>query len=125
MQYDAKTPAEYMEMLEDDWRKEKLEKLRQLIKNSGPNLEEGINYKMLSYGDENGILFHLNAQKKYVSLYIGDAKKVDPDGRLLEGIDAGKGCLRFKKSLAISDTQIEKFIVRTVEMWERGEDVAC
>jgi hypothetical protein len=32
---------------------------------------------MLSYSDQRGIVFGLNAQKHYVSLYVGDAKKID------------------------------------------------
>lgn len=31
MQYDAKNAEEYLEMLEDDWRKEKLLAIRQMI----------------------------------------------------------------------------------------------
>lgn len=125
MQYDAQTPAEYMTMLEDDWRREKVEYLRTLIKTTAPQLNEGIEYKMLSFGDEQGNLFHLNAQKSYVSLYVGDASKIDPDGELLTGIDVGKGCLRFRKSVDPAETQVDKFIAQAVEMWQHGRDVAC
>ena len=125
MQYDVKTPAEYIDKLDDDWRLEKLENLRSLIKTKAPVLIEGINYKMLSYGDDKGIIFHLNAQKHYVSLYVGKAKKVDPDGSLLKGINVGKGCIRFTKSVSISDTRIDEFIERTVELWKCGEDIGC
>ena len=125
MQYNAKTPDQYIQMLDDDWRKEKIDILRALVKSRVPNVVEGIHYKMLSYSDERGIIFHLNAQKNYVSLYVGDIKKIDPEGKLLEGIDAGKGCIRFKKSTAISDTRIEEFIVRTVDLWRRGANISC
>jgi uncharacterized protein YdhG (YjbR/CyaY superfamily) len=125
MQYEAKTPSEYMEMLEDDWRREKLEQLRSIIKAKAPEFEEGINYKMLSYGDDKGVVFHLNAQKNYVSLYVGDAKKVDPDGSLLAGIDVGKGCIRFKKSVSIAETRIDEFVERSVDLWNQGEDLSC
>ena len=125
MLYDVKTPTEYMAALEDDWRKQKLQELRTLIKLKAPDLVEGIDYKMLSYSDENGIIFHLNAQKNYVSLYVGNAKKVDEDGSLLEGVEVGKGCIRFKKSVAVTDTRIDKFIVRAVDFWKRGKDIDC
>ena len=125
MQYEAKSPLEYLAMLENDWRREKLEKLREIIKSKAPNFAEDISYKMLSYSESRGPLFYLNVQKNYVSLYVGDAKKVDPDGHLLQGIDVGKGCIRFKKSLSISGTRIDEFIERTVEMWKRGDDVGC
>ncbi|GJM35569.1 MAG: hypothetical protein DHS20C18_45700 [Saprospiraceae bacterium] len=125
MQYEAKTPTEYINALEADWRREKIERLRTLIKSKAADIIEGINYKMLSYGDEKGVLFHLNAQKNYVSLYVGDAKKVDPDGSLLKGIDVGKGCIRFKQSVVIADTRIDEFVERAIDMWKRGEDIDC
>ena len=125
MQYNVKTPSEYIDQLDDDWRLEKLEELRAIIKSKAPDMIEGINYKMLSYGDTDGIAFHLNAQKNYVSLYVGDTKKIDHDGELLQGLDIGKGCIRFKKSIVVSDTRIEEFIERIVTYWKRGTDVGC
>ena len=125
MQYNAKTPEQYIQMLDDDWRREKIDILRALLKSRVPNVTESINYKMLSYSDERGIIFHLNAQKSYVSLYVGDIKKIDPEGKLLKGIDTGKGCVRFKKSVDIADTGIDKFIVRAVNLWRSGVDIGC
>ena len=75
MLYNVKTPAEYIDVLEDDWRKEKLQQVGSIIQSKAPDLVEGIDYKMLSYSDEKGIVFHLNAQKNYVSLYCGQCKK--------------------------------------------------
>jgi hypothetical protein len=125
MQRDVHTPQEYLASLDDDWRREKLESLRALIRSHGPDLVEGIYYKMPSYGDKRGVLFQLNAQKNYVSLYVGDAKKVDPDGALLSGINVGKGCIRFSKTTPISEAGIGEFVRRAIGMWKRGEDVGC
>ncbi len=125
MQYDAQTPEEYIEMLDDDWRRGKIEELRTLIKAKSPDLKEFINYKMLGYQNERGVIFHLNAQKYHVGLYVGDAKKIDPTGELLAGIEAGKGCVRIKKSTSISDTRIAEFIEKTIEMRQNGEDIDC
>ena len=125
MQYDAKTPMEYMDGLDEDWRKEIIQEIRKLILSKASDIKEGINYKMLCYRDEQGVIFHLNAQKNYVSLYVGNASKVDTDGSLLEGIDRGKGCLRFKKSTDLSLTNIDRFIAKTIEMWKEGRDVYC
>jgi len=63
MQYDVKTPSEYLRNLEDDWRKEKIERLRELILSKAPEIIEGIEYKMLCYGDGEKTAFHLNVQK--------------------------------------------------------------
>lgn len=125
MQYDVQTPQEYMQMLEDDWRREKLEELRAIIKSCAPELTEGIDYKMLCYRDDKEIVFGLNAQKHYVSLYVGDVTKIDPDGSLLAGLNVGKGCIRFTKSKVISQTGIREFLERAVDMWRRGEDIDC
>ena len=125
MKYDAKTPAEYLRMLEPDWRKEKLLEIRNLIKKHGPELKEGIKYGALSYGYSSGGGFGLNAQKNSVNLYVGTAGKVDPDGCLLAGLDVGKGCIRFKKSKAVADTRIEEFIERAMYMLRNEKDFGC
>jgi uncharacterized protein YdhG (YjbR/CyaY superfamily) len=125
MQYEAKTPREYLELLDKDWRREKLLELRDLITSHDTGLIEGISYKMLSYSDQRGIIFGLNAQKHYVSLYVGDAKKIDTDGSLLEGLNIGKGCIRFSKTTSVAGTNIDEFIERAIAMWKRGKDIEC
>lgn len=123
MQYEATTPEEYLSLLEEDWRKEKLLELRSLLLNH--DLAEGIRYKMLSYGEDEEVVFQLNAQKNYVALYVGNASKVDPSGELLKGIDHGKGCLRFKKTTSTTETKIEEFIKKAIDKWRKGEDIDC
>lgn len=125
MQYEVTSPAEYLDALDKDWRLNTLEEIRNILKSKAPELKEGINYKMLSYSDERGPCFHLNAQKNYVSFYVGDASKVDPSGELLQGIDVGKGCLRFKKSIVVADTRLEEFIEKAANLWKQGVDIDC
>lgn len=125
MQYDVKTPAEYFQMLDDDWRRAKLQQLRELILLNAPGVTESIQYKMLCYGDGSRAVFHLNAQKNYVSLYVGDLKKIDPTGELVNGLNMGKSCIRFNKSIALSDTRIDELIESAVQLWQRGENVGC
>jgi len=125
MQYNAHTPVEYLDVLEDDWRKEKLLQIREIILNKAYGFKERINYKMLCYTNESGDLFHLNAQKNYVSLYVGDSSKIDIDGTLLKGLNLGKGCIRFKKSVNVADTRIDEFIEKAVLLWNEGLDLSC
>ena len=125
MQYDVETPAAYMASLEKDWRRDTLEELRTLIRSKAPELEEGINYKMLSFRDVRGIVFHLNAQKNYVSLYVGTIDKIDPERALLQGLGLGKSCVRFGKSVAVAETRIGEFIERALELWKQGADIGC
>lgn len=125
MQYDAKDSEEYLEMLDDDWRKDKLLAIRQMIFTYAPEMEEVIRYKMLNYGKDEIYVFALNAQKHYVSLYVGTIDKIENAETLLAGFNYGKGCIRVKKTIKIEDTGLEKFIQKTVDMWRAGEDTAC
>ena len=125
MQYNVNDVEEYLAILENDWRKDTLLALRALINEFAPGLTEAIKYKMLSYGDEKGSLFYLNAQKNYVSLYVGDTKKIDPDGISLKSLDLGKGCIRFKKTVQPEDTKIKDFITTAKSLWDQGVDVGC
>jgi uncharacterized protein YdhG (YjbR/CyaY superfamily) len=125
MQYKAQTPAEYLNQLEDDWRKPKLLAIRNIILSYVPNIQEGIEYKMLSYGNGKSTVFHLNAQKNYVSLYVGNISKVENGKELLKGIDLGKGCIRIKKSTQIYETGLEEFIHKAINLYQQGVDMEC
>jgi uncharacterized protein YdhG (YjbR/CyaY superfamily) len=125
VQYEVKTPSEYIEKLENDWRKEKLQQVREMIKKHGPDLIEGIEYKMLSFGTNEKSIFHLNAQRAYVSLYVGTINKVDHAQELLKKFDTGKGCVRIKKKVDVQDSELEEFIRKTIELWERGGNTDC
>lgn len=125
MLYDAKTPKEYIEILEKDWRKDKLMEVRALIKKNGPELVEGIDYKMLSYKYLDHIIFCLNAQKGYVSLYVGDIDKVEDGRKLLKEFNLGKGCIRIKKTTDLKDSDLDKFIVNTLKVWKAGGETDC
>ena len=124
VQYDVETPAEYLEALEEDWRKDTLLALRDLVL-AHKGIKEGIEYKMLAFGDAQGGIFNLNAQKAYVALYVGTADRIDPTGELLEGLNRGKGCIRFRKSDVVGDTRIDEFIARTIELHREGADIGC
>ena len=125
MLYDAKTPSDYIDQLDDDWRLEKLQSIRAVIKQQAPQLEERIHYKMLGYGVGERYAFHLNAQRGYVSLYVGDASKIDPSGELLRGLNVGTGCIRFSKSKEVAETRIGEFVARAFQLWRAGEDIDC
>ncbi|MER2112949.1 MAG: DUF1801 domain-containing protein [Solibacillus isronensis] len=125
MQYDAKNAEQYLEMLEDDWRKEKLLAIRQMILSYGPELEESMRYKMLNFGRDEHYIFALNAQKHYVSLYVGTIDKIENAETLLTGYNYGKGCIRVKKTINMEETGLQDFIHKTIDMWRAGEDTDC
>lgn len=127
MQYDVNTPTEYLESLEEDWRKEKLLEVRSLIFSYAPKMKENIRYKMLNFGDvdADNYVFALNAQKHYVSLYVGSIEKIDPENEMLHEFNLGKGCIRIRKTVDLSTTRLEEFIQKTIDLWRADEDVSC
>ncbi len=125
VQYDVKSPEEYLEMLEVDWRKDILLAVRSWILQHGPELEERIKYKMLVYGRQDSDVFGLNAQKNYVSLYVGDLDKIPSSAALLEGFNTGKGCIRIRKSIDLESTRLEEFIQAALVHWRSGGDISC
>ncbi|MEL6534870.1 MAG: DUF1801 domain-containing protein [Bacteroidota bacterium] len=125
MQYDVESPTEYLEVLDADWRKDKLVEIRDLILTNSTAPDEAIQYKMLSYTEAGTHVFHLNAQKNYVGLYVGNINKIDPEGKLLEGLDMGKGCIRIKKKNAVTGTGLESFIEQALAMAREGKDLDC
>ena len=125
MQYDVKTPDEYFEKIEKDWRNDKLHEVREMIVKNGPEFKEGIYCKMLSYSYAEKIVFCLNAQKGYVSLYVGDVDKVENTRNSLKEFNIGKGCIRIKKSIDLQASNLEKFIVATIEIWRKGGETDC
>ena len=125
MQYDVNTPAEYLKQLPNDWRKSQLEALRQLIQTTAPELDEAIEYKMLRYGRGDKSLFHLNAQKNYVSLYVGNLDKISGARQLLSGLSLGKGCIRITKTMDVAHSGLPTFIQQAVSLWQQGKDTDC
>ena len=125
MHYNAHSPEDYVAQLDPDWRKEKLLQIREYLLHVDPNLKEGIEYNMLAYGNSRKNLFHLTAQKNYVSLYIGNIEKVEQGRELLSDLDLGKGCIRIKRSIPFPHGGLETFIHHAVEAWNAGKDVDC
>jgi uncharacterized protein YdhG (YjbR/CyaY superfamily) len=125
MQYDVKTPSEYLNKIENDWRKDKLIEVREMIRKNGPELTEGIEYKMLSYQYNHKTIFSLNAQLAYVSLYVGTVDKIEHVREWLQEFNIGKGCIRIKKSIDLRDSNLDKFIAKTIEIWREGGETDC
>src|SRR5690625_2857987 len=125
MHYDATAPNHYLSLLEEDWRKDKLLHVRQLILAYAPELEESIRYKMLNFGKGESYVFALTAQKHYVSLYVGSIEKINQSDILLADFNYGKGCIRIHKTIDIDQTELEIFIHKTIDLWRAGEDIGC
>lgn len=125
MLYNFKTSKQYLENLEKGWIKDKLEEVRNIILKYGPELEEAIEYKMLCYRLKEKTVFHLNAQKSYVSLYVGSIDKIQEGRHLLQNFNLGKGCIRVKKNNTINNSGLEDFIEKTIILYRDGENADC
>ncbi|WP_306257433.1 DUF1801 domain-containing protein [Pararhizobium sp. IMCC21322] len=69
----------------------RLAELGAIIKQQAPQLEERIHCRMPGYGGGDTYAYHLNAQRSYVSLNVGNASKVDPNKALLRQCITGQG----------------------------------
>lgn len=125
MLYDVNSPKEYIDSLDSDWRKETVLELRALILGQEAAVEETIQYKMLCFKIGGSTLFHLNAQRGYVSLYCGNTKKIDPEGQFLKGLSIGKGCIRFSKTKKVANTNIDRFIKQAISLLKDDKDIGC
>jgi uncharacterized protein YdhG (YjbR/CyaY superfamily) len=94
MRSDAATVDEYIEELEGD-RKEAVMRLRKVLFDTIPDLDESMDYGMPTYrkGDE---LYAFVSQKQYVSLYVPDTYVMQAYAEELGRVDLGKNCVRFR-----------------------------
>ena len=124
MQYEASTPEEYLNLLANDWRKDLLLEIRRFILERDSSIVETIEYKMLAFQLTESTFLHLNAQKNYVGIYVGNISKIKDSDDVLKNYDCGKGCVRIKKSNTFG-RDLKKLIESVVDMSKRGEDHLC
>lgn len=99
MRIEAETAADYWDRLPDDWRRERMARVRAMIAEAAPGAAEGMGHGMLRYAwSEDRIFCHMNAQKGFVGLYLGDLEALDPGGAIRGGTDCGKSCVRIRKT---------------------------
>lgn len=106
----AKTPKEYIEMIEEPRRGE-IEALHALIQKTAPKLKPHIQSGMIGYGSYHYVyasgkegdwpVIALASQKNYISLYVmaSDGKQylAEKYKKKLPKANIGRSCVRFKK----------------------------
>lgn len=50
---------------------------------------------------------------------------MDSTGEMLKDFNLGKGCVRVRKTIDIEETQLEAFIIKSLELWREGKDSNC
>lgn len=141
MQYEAKTPLEYMDMIPED-RKEPMSKLRKIITENLPNgFEEVVSYGMLGWVVPHSLYpagYHCDtklplpfagiaSQKNFISFYhmgiyadkeLYDWFVAEYPKHCKTKLDMGKSCIRFKKPENIPYELIQQLISKmTPQQW--------
>jgi hypothetical protein len=98
----------YLEALEGE-RNSSLSRLRSIIVETVPKVEESLKSKM-PYYEYHGMLCAFASQKNYMSFYILNGEVVEEHRQLLRGLNVGKGCIRFKKLSDIGEETIRKLL---------------
>ncbi len=117
MRREGSTPIEYIAGLEG-WQLEKVEALRCLIQESAPKAKETVRGGILYYEDD-GDLFALAAQKHHVALYVLAPSAMADNQAVLENIDHGKGCIRFRKTTLIPSVGLKTLLSQAATSDER------
>jgi uncharacterized protein YdhG (YjbR/CyaY superfamily) len=93
-------------------RREALDRMRALCRDSLPGAEELILYGMPAYRQDGTLLVAFASQKNHLAIY-GCHGAVERRSEALSGVDRGKGCVRYRKVDAI-DFELWADILRDV-----------
>lgn len=132
----AKTPEEYIEMIEDPQRREEVQKLHELILKTVPGQKPFIIAGMIGYGpyhyksksgrEGEWSLIALASQKNYISLYVcamdGENYLPETSKALFPKASIGKSCIRFKKTADIDLEVLKGFLKKAEKAPKMGEE---
>ncbi len=129
----AKTPDEYINLIEDPERKSEIIKLDNLIRSVVPKYKPYILSGMLAYGsyhykgksgsEGDWMIIGLASQKNYISIYVcateGKEYLAERYKSKLPKADIGKSCIRIKKSSDIDLEVLRELIKKASEVTDR------
>ena len=90
-----------------------LNKLRQLCLQHLPDHEEGMVYKMPSYVRNKQVQVAFASQKQTINVYFLIHEVMLNNAERLQGLNHGKGCIRFSNPDKIDYKLIEDLLVQT------------
>lgn len=102
------TVDDYLAAVEEP-RRATLKALRAIIRDTVPQATESISHTMPAY-DYQGMLCAFAAQKHYLSFYLLNGAVVDEHRHLLQGLNVGKGCIRFKDFSKLPEATIRTLL---------------
>lgn len=132
---EAKTPEEYIDLVQDPDRKAEIIKLDALIKKVMPGSEPFILAGMIGYGkfhyksksgrEGDWSIIALASQKNYISVYVcgtdGEKYVAEQYKDKLPKASIGKSCIRFKKTADVDLKVLEEVIKKGVEVLKDGK----
>ncbi len=130
----AKKPEEYIAMIEDDQRREEVEKLHDFIREVVPELEPCIESGMIGYGkmpyktksgrEGEWPVLMLASRKNYIAVYASTTQ----DGQYIAEkykdkigkSDVGRSCMRFKQYKDINLDGLREVLKESVEVAKKS-----
>ena len=112
MQSNAQTVDAYLEEAPEA-RREALGRLRDLCRRLLADYEESMAYGMPSYTRDGEVEVAFASQKNYISLYVLKQPVFDAHRPLLDGLNLGKGCIRYRKPAQIDFEVVAQLLTAT------------
>ncbi len=115
MQKSAEVDA-YIQKLSTD-RTDALSALRDLVRETVPQAQETMRYRMPTY-ELDEVICSFASQKHYMSLYL-DTMLVDRYRKQFGKLDVGKSCVRFKRLEDLPLGVVRQILIETVKKQAR------
>ena len=112
MRSDAATVDDYLARLDPD-RRERLEVIRRLCRETLRDHEEAMEYGMPVYRRDGRAEFAWASQARHIAVYVMKEDVVAANSERLAGQDMGKGCLRLKPSADIDEDLLRALLTDT------------
>ncbi len=103
----------YLEAVESGPRRQVLERLRTVIHEAVPGLEETLDFRMPTFRKDGRVVCSLANQKQYMSLYTCGRKCLSAFDEELSHLNCGKCCVRFRKDSDLPSELAARIVKRS------------
>ena len=93
-----------------DAQKTELKRIREVVRRTVPDAEEGTSYGMPTFKYKNRPLLGFRASKNHLSVFPFSPEAVDAARGALAGFDLSKGTVRFTVQQPIPETALEELL---------------
>jgi uncharacterized protein YdhG (YjbR/CyaY superfamily) len=105
---------EYLATVPDD-QKAALERIRQFVRRTVPEAEEGTSYGAPAFRYKKRPLLGLSASKKHLSVFVFSPEAIDASREALAGFHATKGTVRFTPDKPIPESVLKELLRHRLE----------